>query len=299
MLRNSRFGHPSLNLFAVLPFAAVLSLAATIGGCGSEKSDTAATTGSSSSQGGSGAMGGSSSKGGASSQGGSSSKGGAGAQGGSSSKGGASAQGGSGTGGSGTGGAGTGGAGTGGAGTGGAGTGGNMSMASAECTMNSDCKMIDNCCACEGIPNTTPTPACNQLCKASTCQLTGLGTQPTASCRVGRCVAGYDCRWSVVTCKQLQPVCGPGETNSVTGNCWGPCVPATECAEVSKCGQCAPGQRCVMKQAKINGGRHCVEVPASCTNNATCQCMGASVCLAPHDTCADAKDALICSCPNC
>jgi len=32
-----------------------------------------------------------------------------------------------------------------------------------------------------------------------------------------------------VLCDALPPTCGTGEAPSVSGACWGPCIPATEC----------------------------------------------------------------------
>ena len=173
-----------------------------------------------------------------------------------------------------------------------------MSMDNAECTNDQDCKLIDNCCECSGSPKADPVKVCNIKCKAAMCttqQLQG----SMAQCEVGRCVAGFDCRWANVTCKKLQPQCKPGETNSVIGTCWGPCVPATQCEFVSTCKQCDTNQACVNKQAKIGGGRHCVALPKECNGTATCACMGKSVCLKPHDTCSDKAGEITCSCPTC
>ncbi len=178
--------------------------------------------------------------------------------------------------------------------------GGQMAMAKAECASDQDCKLINNCCDCMGLPSNSPAPLCNQkLCKATTCAIQKLPLPLVAQCEVGRCVAGFNCKWADVLCKSVQPICPVGETNSVVGTCWGPCVPATQCEFISTCKQCSPTQVCVTKQAKIGGGRHCVDLPGECNSSATCGCMGASVCLKPFDTCAAKANELVCSCPNC
>lgn len=52
------------------------------------------------------------------------------------------------------------------------------------------------------------------------------------------CCTGWVCDSRVVLCASLPPACAPGEVPSVVSACWGPCVPATNCAHFA-CGDAA------------------------------------------------------------
>ena len=172
---------------------------------------------------------------------------------------------------------------------------------SPECSVSTDCTVVNNCCNCQGIAVTEPPPICDDSnCKASVCELFGL-PKPPGGCSVGQCVAGFDCDTSKVLCESLPPPCGPDETISVDGICWGPCVPSAECAFVSGCDACTKGsQVCVTESTQLGTFAHCVDIPSDCQGQANCACMGGAVCVAPFDTCAD-NDAgkIACSCPTC
>lgn len=156
------------------------------------------------------------------------------------------------------------------------GTGGG-GVATAECATAADCSLENDCCACAGYPTSGPDPSlgCAIDCAQDRCDFLGYSGSP--DCQAHRCVAGFVCDPSLVACDALPPTCAAGETPSVVGTCWGPCVPASECRSVSGCDQCAAGQACVL----FGGGfmaTHCVETAAECGGTPTCACMGASIC---------------------
>lgn len=210
----------------------------------------------------------------------------------------------------GTGGAsgGTGGAsgGTGGAsgGTGGAsgGTGGTGGVVGApECKTANDCKVFNDCCSCEGVPKAENPTVCPALCKQNKCE--SLGVSPTTvECVAGRCVKGYDCDTSKVTCKAAEPACPSGQVPEVKGNCYTfNCVPANECMFVPSCAKCGGNDVCANYVTQLGPRPHCVSIPTECNGNFTCACMGPSVCLSPFDSCSDLSGpkGVACTCPAC
>ncbi len=62
------------------------------------------------------------------------------------------------------------------------------------------------------------------LDQAGLCRAPNDGVYPAACC------APYDCNDSTITCERLPPVCNDGETATVLGTCWGPCVESGLCA---------------------------------------------------------------------
>lgn len=206
-----------------------------------------------------------------------------------------------GTGGStgGTGGAtgGTGGAtgGSGGTSTGGAGGSGGTP----QCTDDSQCQLVNDCCSCLGIAPGELSPDCNiSECFVPTCQALGKSDQ-AASCVAGQCVAGLNCDHDKVACDSLPPTCPPGQTATVNGLCWGGCAPADECAVVAGCEQCTGGLACVQELTMAGPVTHCVQPPDACNGTPSCECMGGAVCVDPYGVCGETASGLTCDCPNC
>lgn len=169
-----------------------------------------------------------------------------------------------------------------------------------ECTTSDDCALVDDCCNCMAQPATEPVPKCDDIaCLVPTCQSLG-HPELAAACEVGRCVAGFPCDTRVVTCDAAEPQCAPGETASVVGTCYGPCVPADQCATVTSCDDCdLTSQVCVSETTQLGPMVHCVPIPSDCVGDTSCACMGASVCVAPFDACSDQSDGITCGCPTC
>lgn len=91
----------------------------------------------------------------------------------------------------------------------------------------------------------SPVPPGNDVCSGKKCGETcpsmfgsPLPTYCNAKgeCAPGKpiCEAAYDCDRSTVKCDALEPSCPDGMTVSVSGGCYGPCVPITSC-------KCSPG----------------------------------------------------------
>lgn len=182
------------------------------------------------------------------------------------------------------------------------GSGGGLPSAEPECADDSDCYLSNDCCECAGRPNGEPAPVCAQLCVQDACQAFELPLDAKPICRAGRCVAPTDCDQSVVLCDQIPPVCPAGTQPVVdeANGCWqGGCQAVTECRRVTDCTACdgLADTVCVTHQAQLSEA-YCVDVAAPC-DDASCACLGPSVCTGSFDLCSEASGALTCECPSC
>lgn len=186
------------------------------------------------------------------------------------------------------------------AGNGGSGgSGGTVDPSLPECVEDSDCTLISDCCQCAGVPSKDPLPECPGIeCFAPTCDSIGLPSA-TAVCRAGRCVVDADCNHGHALCDSLPPTCPPGQTAFVSNGCWGGCINATECREIGSCTQC-PNEHACVENVAFTVERHCVSVPADCTGQVNCACMGSFTCIQPYGACIDTSaPVLMCECPTC
>ena len=93
-----------------------------------------------------------------------------------------------------------------------------------------DCTLYTDCCNCVALALGEPEPTCGiSECFVTTCTSHGI-TIDDVRCITGRCAAGYNCDATDVLCPTPPPGCPFGQIPSVRGTCWGPCVPARECA---------------------------------------------------------------------
>jgi hypothetical protein len=165
----------------------------------------------------------------------------------------------------------------------------------AQCRDGGQCRLFSDCCYCVALGPDQPDPTdCPATCKVDSCTALRVNSG-NMSCVAGQCSAGINCG-GTVTCRSAPPVCEPGHVPSIVDNCWGPCVPGTQCANVRDCTQCvAPGQTCVTGHINV-----CVRIPERCRNNPSCACMGETVC-EPPATCIDRSGipGMACSCPTC
>ncbi len=283
----------------LLPVASLSLLAFA---CGGESSgDAPGGSGGAISGGSGGSTGGSSGSGGAT--GGNAGVGGAtGGTAGSGATGGTAGSGGATGGAAGSGGATGGAAGSGGATGGAAGSGGTGgAVGSPECKQDNDCKVFNDCCTCEGIPKTENPASCPAICLQNSCE--ALGVPPTTvSCVAGRCVKGFDCDTSKVTCKAAAPVCPAGQVAQVKGNCYTfSCVAASECAFVPGCGDCAPTDVCSLYVTQSGPRPHCISIPKACGGDFSCACLGPSTCISPFNSCSNlsGQKGVSCGCPAC
>jgi hypothetical protein len=158
------------------------------------------------------------------------------------------------------------------------GSGGNVISPPPECTFDSDCSLVNDCCTCVALPGNESIPDCPMMeCFAPMCNAIGL-PDPKAVCRAGQCVVDADCNQDHALCNSPPPVCPPGKTPHVVNNCWGGCIDVAECREVGSCAQCNAGQACVTANTMMLPATHCVDVPDSCMGQISCACMGEKVC---------------------
>jgi hypothetical protein len=102
-----------------------------------------------------------------------------------------------------------------------------------------------------------------------------------------------------VTCTTAPPPCAVGSLPLISGNCYaGGCLPASQCSDVGSCDSCASaGLVCVTDEVLGGPSHHCVTVPAACSADPTCACLG--VCSGAFQ-CADPQSTSpLCQCPTC
>lgn len=142
-----------------------------------------------------------------------------------------------------------------------------------ECTQDSDCVLIDNCCECDAKSASEPVDECMIDCPGTKCGL-GLQLGIEVACRSGLCEFAQVRCLDQVACDAKPPACPPGTIPSVDGACWGPCVEPVYCIDVTcnpdEVGGCGPGWTCVEHQA---GAAHCELLPAACGGVASCACL--------------------------
>jgi hypothetical protein len=173
-----------------------------------------------------------------------------------------------------------------------------------ECMTAADCKLVSDCCTCAAIPVGAAAPSCSLVCIQSQCDARQL-PRGAVACVAGRCVAGFACDTSQVTCRIAPPNCPAGEVPSVTdaGTCYtGACAPATQCTLLPSCDACTGADPiCVVYQTQRGNQFHCVSIPPACGARTTCDCLGPTTCVAPYRSCADlsGRKGITCSCLNC
>jgi hypothetical protein len=98
-------------------------------------------------------------------------------------------------------------------------------------------------------------------------------------CRVGKCIAGYDC--GPATCRSIGPRCDVGSTAEVAAGCWtGRCVPVSECREIARCEVCANNDLlCVVVEHEMSSQLACIEFPEQCQDSPGCDCLGPVGCV--------------------
>jgi hypothetical protein len=190
----------------------------------------------------------------------------------------------------------TGGATSSGAANGGAGAGGGGTSLP-ECEQARDCQLINDCCACEGLPADVQVEECLANCEQPSCEALG-HTATAPMCVHGTCVAGFDCS-SLVNCFMAKPECPPGEVPMHRDGCWGACVPATECAAVTDCTECDLETQVCVQYVSFSVSVHCLPKPETCSGAADCACAGAAYCDPVSDQCSGGNGILSCDCLDC
>jgi hypothetical protein len=163
-----------------------------------------------------------------------------------------------------------------------------------ECETDEDCTMYSDCCTCAAVVRGTPGTPCERVCTLYECAARGIDRAEVA-CRFGRCVIDRSCNLDRVTCDDTAPSCDDGEVASVTdAGCYGPCLPPSECSDVTSCAACGAGEVCVNVQAQIFT-YGCVKPGASCTKGNYCECLDACA----GSICAETDDSVQCVCLGC
>jgi hypothetical protein len=163
-----------------------------------------------------------------------------------------------------------------------------------ECQVAEDCEIAQDCCVCQAAPKGASVGTCRLDCGGSNaCVLQGVSV--VAACTLGRCTLAASCNAQRVTCESLPPTCAAGEVPSVTeGRCWGPCVVATECPDVTDCAAC--------------GDAHCVQFPnvggttiRCIARHPECEAGNLCECLSPCGdySCSEQNGELGCACFGC
>jgi hypothetical protein len=170
----------------------------------------------------------------------------------------------------------------------GAGEGGTAGGGQPECQTAEDCRMVSDCCGCRSEPVDAPT-FCALPCERDACAEIMVDSEEV-ECVFGRCVIARSCD-SQVGCPALPPNCPEGTVPSVLDDCWGPCLPPTECRTVSGCAACGDAF-CVEFQAQ-RSVFHCVTRVDQCDLENYCECLG--VC----GECSETDDQVACPCLGC
>jgi hypothetical protein len=148
--------------------------------------------------------------------------------------------------------------------------------------------MVSDCCGCRSEPKGRPT-ACALPCVRDACAEEQLDPSEVA-CLYGRCVISRGCDGSA-GCPALPEACPDGTVRSVVDDCWGACLPPTECGRVGSCDACGDAF-CVEFQG-MRSTFHCVDRVAECDRDNYCECLGVCGECTPED------DAVACPCFGC
>jgi hypothetical protein len=109
-----------------------------------------------------------------------------------------------------------------------------------------------------------------------------------------------DCNPNTAVCTLPPPQCSPGEVPSVTGGCWGPCVPILQCATEPDCSTCTSGF-CAQYVAFTTEYR-CVLPSIQCSALA-CSCLAQYFCVDPYSACSTSVPGqgskVSCECTSC
>jgi hypothetical protein len=170
-----------------------------------------------------------------------------------------------------------------------------------QCTKNSDCVLISDCCRCEAASVDDPVPECPDIqCLIPQCDALNIDE---VECRFGQCVTEkLNCDAAAIACDQAPPVCEPGQLPGVNedNTCWtGGCVPIASCNVVPACSDCPDDQMCVTDDTMLGPKVRCEPIPAECVVKPNCECAGDACDNGPNMACMEQADGLHCSCPMC
>jgi hypothetical protein len=164
-----------------------------------------------------------------------------------------------------------------------------------ECQTPDDCQLKTDCCTCAAEPKGTPFPTCPAVCAMDACMAMQI-VPDDVTCAYGRCVFARSCDLSEVSCDAATPECPQGTIPSVQDGCFGPCLPPTECLQLTSCADCASPNVCIRYDADpLFVG--CVAPSEGCEAGSYCECLGA--CMSPATACAEQEGHVGCACLAC
>jgi hypothetical protein len=162
-----------------------------------------------------------------------------------------------------------------------------------ECETADDCMMMDDCCGCRAASKTTPGSSCLLPCLGgNACEEAGIGLDEL-ECVAGRCVIDRSCNVSQALCSGPLPTCPDGLVPSLINNCYGACLPPTQCRDVFDCSDCGDAH-CVESQAWLTTIT-CVPRVSGCGPGNLCSCLEPC----PIGGCQEEPEQLTCVCITC
>jgi hypothetical protein len=165
-----------------------------------------------------------------------------------------------------------------------------------ECETADDCVMASDCCNCMAVPVGTSIQVCDRVCITDQCTAQQIGSGEV-TCAFGRCVIDRSCNHARATCNSMPEPCPSGQARSVTENgCWGPCLAATECRDVTNCASCGDAVCAIFEGLGATYG--CVAPDASCTKGNYCECLDACPQSAAYE-CVEVDETVRCICSVC
>ena len=162
-----------------------------------------------------------------------------------------------------------------------------------ECDTAADCVLVSDCCSCRAEARGALVSSCGATCAVDSCTSLGIGPHEVA-CTFGRCVLARSCVARAVTCPALVGVCPTGTVRSYLDDCFGPCLPPTECNGVTSCSDCGAGSACVDDVGPVRRVIACVTPPSDCSRGSYCGCLEAC-----PVGCAETDAGVGCFCPAC
>lgn len=165
-----------------------------------------------------------------------------------------------------------------------------------ECSSDDDCRVFSDCCTCAAYPVAGEAPeACPAVCAQGRCEQYQIDQ---ARCFAGSCILAtpHACSPLPVECDSLPPACPDGTLPSVGADrCWtGDCVPSDLCGLRPDCSSCSESEVCFRGFNDAFGTPYyCLPRPATCTEQATCDCASQLCEELGFRSCTDADDGIM------
>jgi hypothetical protein len=151
--------------------------------------------------------------------------------------------------------------------------------------------LFSDCCSCVAHAPGDEPDECLADCEQGACEAAGISE---VRCNLGWCeLVPLPCDQALVTCDALPPQCPADWLPSVSGPCWGPCVPAHACDVVPDCSWCTEDEVCVTYEG-IAYGTACEPIPAGCADDPSV-CLCDAICSDALSMCAVTEPGITCT----